>query len=77
MDYFCIRLKELKEERKVTYQQIADYLGITLRHAKSYTAGEAKPDYYKLIALADYFQVSLDYLTGRDDVPNRKEQTHE
>ncbi len=32
-----------------------------------------KPSLDALIALADYFNVSIDYLVGRDDVPNRKE----
>ena len=69
MDIFCKRFKELKNSKSVTYQQIADVLNIKLRTAKYYASGGIKPDYYGLLALADYFDVSLDYLTGRSDEP--------
>ena len=39
---------------------------------KGYVAGTVKPDFFKLIALADYFDVSLDYLVGRSDDPKRR-----
>ena len=36
-----------------------------------YEYGEREPSFQKLIALADYFDVSLDYLVGRSDDPTR------
>ena len=71
MDLFCLRFKKLKTAHSLTYQQIADHLKVTLRTAKYYASGGVKPDYYGLIALADYFDVSLDYLVGRSDDPKR------
>lgn len=72
MDLFCLRLKALKEQHNYTYSQIAEYLGLSApRTVKAYAAGNVKPDYFKLIALADYFDVSLDYLVGRSDDPAR------
>ena len=71
MDIFSQRFKELKELKNATYQQIADIVGIQLRTAQYYASGKVKPDYYGLLALADYFDVSLDYLCGRYDVNER------
>lgn len=71
MDIFSQRFTVLKKQKNATYQQIADILDINLRTAQYYASGKVKPDYYKLIALADYFDVSLDYLVGRSDNPKR------
>lgn len=72
MDLFCERFKLLKAHNKVTYQQIADHLNLKLRTVKYYASGEIKPDYYGLLSLADYFDVSLDYLVGRSDDPTMR-----
>ena len=71
MDILCERFKTLKEQNNVTYPQIALHLGLKSRAVKCYASGESKPDYYGLIALADYFDVSIDYLVGRSDDPRR------
>ncbi len=72
MDYFSTRFKELKTSKKCTYQELADFLNLTPRTLKFYASGDVKPDYKGLIALADYFDVSLDYLVGRSDVKERR-----
>jgi transcriptional regulator with XRE-family HTH domain len=69
---FKERLKQLRKERKYTQQQMADALGITLRAYQMYEGGENGPGVSGLIALADYFDVSLDYLVGRSDDPARR-----
>lgn len=71
MDIFCERFKYLKELKNTTYPQLAEYLGLKTRSVKCYASGESKPEYFKLIALADFFDVSLDYLVGRSDDPAR------
>lgn len=71
MDLLAERFKQLKLAHGLTYPQIAELLGVTPRHVKGYAAGTSKPDYYKLIALADYFDVSTDFLLGRTDNPQR------
>lgn len=43
-------------------------LGIQLRSYQCYESGDRRPDYEKLVALADYFDVTTDYLLGRSDV---------
>jgi len=64
------RLIQLKSERKLLQKDIAMDTGIALRTYQYYESGEREPSASVLIALADYFNVSLDYLTGRSDNPN-------
>lgn len=64
---FSQRLKELRKEQKTPQQQIADALGISPRAYRFYESGDRFPDFQGLIILADFFDVSLDYLVGRSD----------
>lgn len=65
---FAERLRELRREKKVTQSKMADFLGIKLRSYQNYEGGSLRPDYEGLVALADYFDVTTDYLLGRSDV---------
>lgn len=53
----------------LTQKQLADALGITEIAIQNYENNRRKPAYDILIAMADYFDVSLDYLAGRTDNP--------
>lgn len=64
-----MRLRELRAERHYTQKQVADATGISIRAIKNYEGNLRKPTYDILIALADYFDVSLDYFTGRSNDP--------
>lgn len=59
------RLLKLRKESSLTQQQVANIIQITLRQYQRFEKGEQKPGYDNLLKLADCFQVSLDYLTGR------------
>lgn len=62
------RLKTLRMERKVTQKQVAEAVGMQERHYyQSVEYGETKPGFENLIALAAFFDVSIDYLVGRAD----------
>lgn len=65
------KLRELRNEKNVTQQNMADYLGMKLRsyqyYEQEYESGGHRPDYETLVALADYFGVTTDYLLGRSD----------
>lgn len=67
---FGERLKLLRTERKLTQRQLAIETGTSERGLQNYEMGVRNPAYDVLIALADYFDVSLDFLTGRNDNPN-------
>lgn len=67
MEIFAQRLKALRLERKRTLREMADYLEVGMRAYQYYEDGSRHPDYQSLVALADYFQVTTDYLLGRTE----------
>ena len=72
MTEFHIRLKELRKYRKKKLKEAADCLGIQPRSYQAYESGDREPNIARLIALADFFDVSLDYLVGRSEEPARR-----
>ena len=64
------RLQLLKSERKLLQKDIAAAVHLSLRSYQRYENGEREPTADILITLADYFDVSLDYLVGRSDNPD-------
>ncbi|WP_304580421.1 helix-turn-helix domain-containing protein [Thomasclavelia cocleata] len=65
------RLQSLKIERNLLQKDIANKNNISLRAYQYYERGEREPTSSILISLADYFDVSIDYLVGRSDDPHR------
>ena len=65
------RLIELKESNNILQKDIAKSINLSLRSYQRYEYGEREPTSSVLIKLADYFDVSLDYLVGRSDDPTR------
>lgn len=68
---FQSRLKALRKESNHSQTETSNAIGVTLKQVQRYERGESEPTLSKLIALADYFDVSLDYLVGRSDDPHR------
>lgn len=64
---FYERMRMLRKEHKETQVQVAEAIGITDRQYQRFEAGEQRPGFDNLCALADHFGVSLDYLAGRTD----------
>ena len=64
-----MRLKELRESRKISQVKLAIDLGLNQNAISRYETGRREADYATLIALADYFAVSIDYLLERTDNP--------
>lgn len=69
---FSSRMKELRKEQKKTQQELADTFSVRVRTYQGYEYGESYPEVAKLIAIADFFDVSLDYLVGRSDIRERR-----
>ena len=65
MNTVLTRLKELRLEKKLSQQDLADIMDVSLRQYRRYETGEFEPSLSGWIFLADYYQVSLDYLVGR------------
>ncbi len=59
------RLKELRKEHKLTQAQIAIYCDITEKAYQNYELMTREPKLEILLRIADYYDVSLDYLVGR------------
>ena len=63
------RLKELRKKHKLSQVKLAMDLNMNQNTISRYENGIREADYKTLIAFADYFNVSLDYLLGRTDEP--------
>lgn len=66
------RIKDLRTSKGLTQKQLAQEAKISERGVQNYELGERVPTLQVAIALADYFDVSLDYLVGRSDVAERR-----
>ena len=69
---FSDRIIQLKKERKLLQKDIASSIGLSLRAYQYYEKGQKEPTLSVLLRLADYFDVSLDYLVGLSDTPERR-----
>lgn len=58
-------LQQLRKEARLTQDQISDALGIPKRTYGSWERNERQPDFDMLCKIADYFNVTTDYLLGR------------
>ncbi|MFS9335227.1 helix-turn-helix domain-containing protein [Streptococcus peroris] len=65
MKVFSKRLKELRKEKKLTQKEIAEQIGIKRNTYSDWETGKNEPNFENLIKLADFFEVSLDWLFGR------------
>ena len=64
-------LRLVRTQNKITQTQVADGLNIPEQGYQRYEYGKVVPSALVLIALADFYDVSLDYLVGRSDDPAR------
>lgn len=64
-----MRLRELRKQRKISQVKLALDLSMNQNTISRYETGEREADYATLIAFADYFNVSIDYLLERTDNP--------
>ena len=58
-------LKLLRNEKNMSQQELADALGISKSSIDMYERGERQPNFEVLEAIADFFNVDIDYLLGR------------
>ena len=70
------RISALRENRKLTQEELASQLQISRASLSHYEKNRRKPDFDTLRKIADFFQVSVDYLLGRDDdfIPAGKDE---
>ena len=63
------RLKTLRLKTALTQKQIAEGVGVSPVSIQRFEYGSVRPSLDTLIRLADFFDVTLDYLVGRSDKP--------
>ncbi|SDD85921.1 helix-turn-helix domain-containing protein [Sporomusa acidovorans] len=69
---FCERLKALRLSQNLTLEQLANELDLVKQTIGNWEKGIRIPSLETSIALAEYFNVSLDYLVGLSDEPKRR-----
>lgn len=62
-------LKQLRRERGISQVRLAMELSVSQHTISRYETGEREADYAMLIRIADYFDVSVDYLLERTENP--------
>ena len=62
-----VKIRELRLEKGLLQKELAEKIHIASNTLSQFESGKANPSYDVLIALADFFEVSTDYLLGRED----------
>lgn len=65
---FKERLKELRQQRGVSQAVLAERLGMSKSTIGAYETGDITPSLEALNALADFFNVDINYLLGKEDI---------
>lgn len=65
-EVFKQRLQQLRERRRISRIVLSELCGLSSDSVRRYERGEDEPRMTALKALADFFEVSVDYLIGRD-----------
>lgn len=68
-EQFPQRLRKLRERRRISRHVLSELCGLTGDAIRRYENGETSPTMKSLVAIADFFEVSVDYLVGRSDSP--------
>lgn len=71
MPSFSLRLRELRNSKGLSQQKLSDFLGISKSSVNMYERGEREPGLEMVENIADFFNVDVDYLFGKSDIPNR------
>ena len=64
-----MRLRQLRLEKKLTLKQMSAFLGTSIQHYQKYEKEKTILPIKRLYQLADFYQVSADYILGRTDDP--------
>lgn len=67
MRSFAIRVKELRNEKGITQKELAEAVQVNQSMITRWEKDECEPTASAIIRIADYFNVSTDYLLGRKD----------
>lgn len=68
------KLKELRKQKGITAEVLCKDLGITVGSYRNYERNDRNPPYDTLVKIADYYEVTADYLLGRE--PQKEKPYH-
>lgn len=69
INVFASRVRELRNKKNLSQTDIAKLIGVTKTQISDLENAKTSTTIEKAVVLADYFDVSLDYLVGRSDKP--------
>lgn len=69
MEVFSARLKWLREQNKVSQQEMANILGVSQPYYGRFERNLAEPNLETLVNISNYFEESVDFLLGIEEVP--------
>lgn len=72
---FSSRIKELRLNNKMTQQDLAQIVGLTPTGISYWESGKAIPNFETLSILSEFFNVSIDYLSGKNNI-NEDDKTY-
>ena len=64
---FRKRLQQLRERKRISRKVLSELCGLNSDAIRRYERGEREPTMHSLVAIAEYFEVSVDYLVGRSE----------
>lgn len=70
---FCEKIKLLRDDAKITQKQLGEFVNLSKQAINDIEKGRHATTIEKIGKLADYFNVSIDYLVGRTDNPKINE----
>ena len=72
MSVFSDKIRGLRKSSGKKQIEIAEYIGVAPRTLRHYEVGYVEPNLERLVKIADFFNVSTDYLLGRSDNPQQQ-----
>lgn len=75
-NFFSLRVKELRSSENLTQSQLGKLVGLSKQTINDMEHGRSTTTAVKLLAIANYFDVSVDYLLGRTETKNRSKISH-
>ena len=69
--FYYQRLRDMREDRDMTQAQIAELLGTAREQYNKYELGRQEIPFHHVITLAEFYNVTIDYLAGLTDKPKK------
>ena len=60
------RLRELRKQQQTSMKAVAQKIGVSFQQVSKWETDKSRPEYENLVALADFYDVTTDYLLGRE-----------